>query len=172
MLTLIDEPTLPEALLMTDLAGNTQLLNLIEINLMSDDEKRTDEHLLDLKTLFEDPKTVKIVENVAEIIKLGERMCNPLAAESFVTIEEWNPKIRTGFLPTVKYEFLSKYERLVSTFQGKSNPGWKWDLQNDPEVLTPRAVSVGACVVNVANCRVARQNCRAPLRHTWGKTSC
>ena len=135
ILTALDEPTAPEAMLLLDLENNVQLINLVEIGTMTEEERLTDEYLLDLKALLEDPKMVKVVERIADLMKFGECIRHPFAAENFVTLEEWYPNLRPGFLAPIKLEYSERYERLVAPFRGRIAPGWTWHLQGDPETL-------------------------------------
>ena len=135
VLTAVDLPALQEGILMCNLRGGCQLVNLSEISLMEDEERRHDDVLKDLKTLLEDPKTFKIVEGVGDLVRLGERIHQSLNPTDFLALDSWHEELRTGFLPTVRVEFPNRYESLTLPFRGERHPGWKWEFQQDPETL-------------------------------------
>ena len=137
VLNAMDVPQLPEAVLVTNLNGDTHLINVRGLSEMTEQELCNDEDLQELKEILGDPQVVRIVENVADVIKLGEKIRQPLEAESFVILQEWDRLLRPGFLPSIQLEYPNKYEQLVAPFRGGATAGWNWDLQEDPTKLTP-----------------------------------
>ena len=132
-----DDPSLPEALITVNLEGKVQLVRLTKIQSMTEEQKKMDECLLDLKVMLDDPHLVKVIENVADVIKFGERVHHEWVAESFLTLEEWTPELRPGFFPTIKQGYHGKYDKLVAPFRGKGTPGWAWESRLVSEELSP-----------------------------------
>ena len=148
VLTAVDSPALQEGLLIGNLRGEAQLVNLTEISGMSSEERRNEESLTDLKSLFDDPKTFKIVEGAADLIKLGERIHHRLDPTAFLALDTWYPELRRGFLPTVKSEFPGRYDALTVAFRGDKHPGWRWDFNQDPEVLSGEQTQLGYALIS------------------------
>ena len=118
------DPSWPEALITVNLEGKVQLVRLNKIQSMTEEQKKTDECLLNLKAMLDDPNLVKVVENVANVIKFGEHVHHEWVAESFVMLEEWTPELQPGFFPTIKQAYPGKYDKLVEPFRGKGTPCW------------------------------------------------
>ena len=148
VLTAVDLPALQEGLVICNLRGESQLINLSEISKMADDERRSDARLEDLKTLIADPNTFKIVEGVSDLEKLGERIFQKVKTEDLVPLSGWHPKMRAGFLPTVLYEFPGRYEALTVAFRGEQHPGWRWQFGRDPEILSEEQRRLGYAIAS------------------------
>ena len=135
VLTAADVSALQEGILFGNLRGEFQLINLSEVSAMSDDERRNDERLMDLKTLLDDPKTFKVVERLPDLLKFGERVSHRLEADKFAALEDWHPKMKNVFASTVRYEHPRRYAALTLSFGGVKHHGWKWTLSQDSELL-------------------------------------
>ena len=133
MLTTIDVTALQEALLVVTLRGDAQLINLSELSSMTSEERRTNELLGDLGTLFTDPKTFKVVDGLDELPKFGNRVHWTLEGENFLALKTWRPDLEDIFAGTVKYEYPSRYAALTLGFQKEEQYGWKWNTS--PELL-------------------------------------
>ena len=123
--------------------GGSQIINLTEISTMTDDERREEESLVNVKSLLEDPKTLKIVKGVADLVRLGERIHHRLEPEDFVALNSWHPKLRNVFLSTVRYAYRGKYDALTLAFRGERHPGWRWQFNQDPETLSGEQIRLG-----------------------------
>ena len=148
VLTAIDLPSLQEGLLVGNLRGEGQLVNLTEISKMTDDERRHDVLLGDVKTLLTDPHVFKIVEGMADMVRLGERIFQRLSTEDCVSLDVWHPELKGGFMPSVKLEYPSRYDALTVAFRGEKHPGWTWDLCPDPEILSDEQTRLGYALVS------------------------
>ena len=147
VLTAVDLPSLQEGLLLGDLRGNLQLINLQEICRMSDEERRAENGpLYDVRTLLVDDKYLRIVDNVPDLMKFCERIFVKLKPEQVTGLASWHPKMETDLWGGIKYEFPNRYASWVRAFAGTTHPGWKWGLQEDPETLGGGAGPFGVCV--------------------------
>ena len=133
ILTAIDLPPLQEGLLIMNLRGDAQVVNLTEISGMTDEERKNNEYLRDLGTLFLDPKTFKIVNGVDDLLKFGGRVHVPIKAEEFVELRSWEPLLKDGFMNTIKLEYPGRYDALTLKFRGEKTYGWKWN--EEPELF-------------------------------------
>ena len=132
VLTAVDIPALQEGLLIADLQGNAQLLNMTEILQMTDEERRNESgELQDIRSLLTDSNRLKIVENVADLVRFGERIFMKLDAGQFTSLQAWHPQMGCDFMGSIRYEFPEQQEPLMQVFQGTSHFGWRWDLQLD-----------------------------------------
>ena len=103
---------------------------------MSDDERRRDDSLTDIKTLLADPKTFKVTEGTADLVRFGERIFQRIQPEDVLSLDSWHPDLKKEFMASVKLEFPAKYEALTLAFRGSRHPGWRWDINSDLEILS------------------------------------
>ena len=148
VLTAVDLLALQEGIAICNLRGDAQFINLTEISAMTEEERRQGEILNDLKTLLSDPNTFKIVDNVANLVRFGERVFHRLEAEGFVGLDSWHPKLRLGFVPTVKMEYPQKYAALTLPFKGERHSGWRWGFGQDPEIMSGEQVRLGYAITS------------------------
>ena len=139
VMTAMDLPTLQEALIVCDLRGGAQMIKLTEISSMSDEEKRNSELLEDIKTLIADPKMFKVVENVVDLVRLGERIFHRIDVEEFVPLDTWHNPLGRGFLPGVQYEYPQRYQALTLGFRGDRHPGWYWTDHHQEQLSDDQA---------------------------------
>ena len=132
-MTAVDVQALQEGLVIVNLKGETQLVNLTELTKMTDDERKNDELVRDLGTLLLDPKTLKIVNGMEDLMRFAQRVHFSLETDGFVALRNWHPDLGDHFMNTVKREYPQRYETLTLGFRGERHSGWRWG--NDPEVL-------------------------------------
>ena len=174
VLTAVDLPSLQEGLLLGDLRGNLQLINLQEICRMSDEERRAENGpLYDVRTLLVDDKYLRIVDNVPDLVKFCERIFVKLKPEQVTGLASWHPKMETDLWGGIKYEFPTRYASWVRAFAGTTHPGWKWELQEDPETLGEEqarlvfacgAAMVGLALDGITLRLFATEGAKAPAR--------
>ena len=132
----MDSPGKHEALFLGDLRGNSQLIDLKEVEEMTDEEKRDDNGPLHyIHTLLTNQKYLRIVEHAPELVKLGEQFGIELDPEKFTPLMLWHPGMPRDIWGALKLEFPERWEPLTLAFNGSEKPGWRWELQPTPEIL-------------------------------------
>ena len=122
----MDYPDLHEGMLLGNLRGDCQVINLTEVAAMADEEKRDEEGILrDLYVLLTNSRLLRIVENVGDLIKFGERVFWKLDADQFTPIHVWHPQMPKGVWGGVKYEFPERWRALTRGFEGTTHAGWE-----------------------------------------------
>ena len=154
MLPTMDMPERHDALFLGDLRGNLQVINLGEVEEMTKEEKtNNDGPLYDIRTLLTNQNYLRIVEQAAEVLKLGERLGIDLDPTKFTPLQFWHPKMPRDIWGSLKFEFPAKWEQLTLAFKGSEEPGWRWDLQPMPEILGPEqarlAFAMGAAMISL-----------------------
>ena len=159
VLTAIDIPALQEGLLIANLRGNVFIIDLSSISGMSDDERRSENGVLqDVRTLLLNPTHLKVVDNVTDVLHLGERIFAKLDVSSFTPLQGWHPRMGKDFYGCVRYEFPKHFEPLTIAFHGLNHYGWRWDMNPDPSVLSVEqarlAYAMGAALIGVTMDRI------------------
>ena len=107
---------------------------------MTDEERRLEEGMLqDLRTLMVDPRLFKVVENLADLSRLGDRIFVKIDPANFTSLQSWHPKMVKDFWGAIRYEFPSRLEQLTSPFKGITYGGWRWDLRGENGLGTEQA---------------------------------
>ena len=75
------------------------LVDLTDISAMTNNQRREDPFLLDLKAILLDENSLRIVENVKDMTHLGERIFAPFKEEVFVDLRAWHPLLPHGYCP-------------------------------------------------------------------------
>ena len=132
VIKVLTSPTIPllqEAVLFCDLKGNGALINLTEVSSMSPEKRKSDTYLLDIKALLADENSLRVVENIEDVIKLGERIHVPLKDEPFVDLRGWHPKLPAEYCPSIKYVHPRRVNALKAPFRiSEERWGWTWNL--------------------------------------------
>ena len=137
ILTAIDVPGLQQGIFLGDLRGNYQVVNLSEISTFTDEERRDEDGVLyDIRTLLVNPRYLRIVENVGDLVKFAERIFLKLDPEQVTPLYAWHPRMGRDLWGAIRYEFPHLCENLTRAFKGTTHPGWRWDLSEDPEVMS------------------------------------
>ena len=90
---MMDGPTTAEGLLLCDLQGRVQVVNLTEIAQMTDEERKDEDGILyDLRTLLINPRYLRIVVNMPDLLKLGENIALKIEAEHVTALSAWQPQ--------------------------------------------------------------------------------
>ena len=98
-------PLLQEALLLCNLRGHSVLVDLTVLSTMTSQERKQDRHLLDLKAILTDENSLRIVENVEDLINFGNRIHVPLKEEFYVDLRSWHPTLASEYCPTIRLSF-------------------------------------------------------------------
>ena len=114
----VDLPALQEAILIGNLRGDSQLINLTEVSAMGDEERKNHEHLRDLGTLLLDPKTIKVVNGVEDLMRFCSRVHFSVDRDDLVALKSWHPNLEEVFANTVWHEYPERYHTLTLAFRG------------------------------------------------------
>ena len=130
VITSANIPLLQEGVVLCNLKGEAAAIDLTEVSPMTPEKRKTDTFLLDLKALFLDEHSLKVVENVGDLIQLGERVHAPVKDEFYVDLQTWHQHMTTEYWPSIRYIFPSYVDSLTAPFKlGEGKWGWQWELK-------------------------------------------
>ena len=138
VLTAVDLPALQEGLLIGNLRGDAHLVNLTEVSGMGNDERKNNEYVKDLGTRFLDPKTLKIINRMEDLVRFCGRVHLSVDPDQFVNLKAWHPTLEDVFVNTIRYEHPGRYDTLTLAFRGERVAGWRWNP--DSEILNESQV--------------------------------
>ena len=114
-----------DSLLLCNLKGNSALIDLAEVAMMPVEELKKNAFLLDVKALLLDEHSLRVVEGVEELVKLGERLQAPVKDDKFVDLRSWHQDLPLGYWPTLKYVYPGKVDGLTAPFKVVEGQ-WEW----------------------------------------------
>ena len=129
---------LQEGVLLSNLAGDAVLVNLKTVSNITDDGCRKDEHLQDLKAFLKTNGTLKIVDQVADLVNFGQRVHEEIKEEDYVELTHWHPFLNREYCASLRHVFTERFDHLVAPFRiSDTEWSWKWDLKTNAETAPP-----------------------------------
>ena len=148
VLTGVDEPDLPDTLILSSLWGEVLVARIKE--LVEDEKMRnTMEGFAELQEFFHQEDTAYVTEREERAMHMMMRLGVKLDEATLTGLETWHP-LSQEFAPSVAYVFTGLWGRLTAPFKGSTSSGWAWNEHhhNEDARLAPDQARLAFAMAN------------------------